>query len=829
MTSQFAKFHRRLAEVRKGTEFLNQDIENLDKRLLQSFFLSEANKRAIREEIVKNTAQSLHFLREYITVCGRLEQNGKPLLPAGKANIKLTCENGSNYERVPPMNIRDIMRMEVFKLNEGILVAYGRKSLESIWFKLRSKDKTLLGPDFVAPGEAYAAISEFREKLSGRMDLPQAEREERAADLARMEEILRETQKIKGGLLSAMDPAAKSRSDRLIEKIEKEVEGIKEAYRADAKGVLEEFKAVLDSPMPFAANRDWPLTQGQAQIIAQVIATHGGRKEIDALGQFIESYSQELDRNTVPAPLQPQLSEFLRLAKIASLYTIAKVSTYSEADGGKASTEQLSLRLQEINQCISNISRHAESLEALNRKFDSGRLAADRPVDGFSAVWEMGSRRKAIWQELETLKNALNMLCTKKKDEQGGRDEYDRLAVMIPVTAAQNFTRVTQAEAELWRGLLEKCRPLLRRYLAEDSRNIEHGVERFAAKARAGRAHQQKAGKRGLKDIVGEHEERILALLESLEKADPMRKKAIYEIFNDTKSHLLYKMGGAQILCPRLEFHLTPERLLIESREGGELLARLTALNSELFGLFDKYRMSDVVLAHLDRFNHFEPNAMDSNPDYGKLVTSRSQGRDLELPYRHYVEPVDGADRVNVTINTARVGHSTYLPDAAPDYSPDQFDARTIDEILYGSKQPLPDYLSSISSACPRASASAKCAYDAVASAYIGNSGDFLHIRAMLEDRNTYEFLASFALKQRMLNGAVFIPKKGEIGYNDPLRLDGENGLMQAAGLDAEKIEYYCGRVEWYLKLTPARIMLHAAHSRKWEWAMECASRIAGL
>jgi len=829
MTSKFAQFHRNLVEVRKGTHFHKQDIYSLDDKLLHSYLLNLKNKDEIRLEIAKNTAQTLYFVRSYLSECGRLEQLGKQLIPEGKSNILLTCENGSNFERVPLLNTRDIMRMEVFKRGDGTLVVYGRKSLESFWFKLRSKDKTMLSPEYIPPDEAFAELAALREKLAGRMDLSPAERQERAADLARIEEILRQAQKTDDELRSGLDVQAQGRASKLVRKIESEVHDIKKAFKSDAAGVLSELDGLASAPLPHQANTAWPLDKAKATVIARVLEMHGGKGEHEALDEFITRYSDELNRNTVPAQLQPQMSEFLRLAKIAALYTIAKVSAYSnDSIGADEKAGTMGLRLREITQCVESISASAARLEELDGMFDSGRLSAgkDRAV-AFAAVWEMGSLRKKIWQDLNNMKYSLKMLCTRKKNEQDGRDEYDLLSIMIPIAAAQNFARITKAEADLWKSFMDRCKPTIRRYLAEDSRNIEREIDHFMANAREGKLHQKKEANRGLKDVIYEHDIKILELLDQLRKADSMLAAALYEVFNDTKAHVLYKRGGAQILCPSLKFHLPPERQLIESAPEDARLAGMIARNSEFFGLAGKYGMSEVILQHLDFFNHFEPNALDSNPDYRKLVTAHSQGKDHVLPYRHYVEPHDGTNRVKIAVNAARMSHETYLPDSVPGYSPDQFDERTIDEILYGTKQPLQEYLSTIRPGRDKSDDSAKGAYDAIAGAYLESRADFLHIREMLENPNTYEFLASFSLKQRMLNGAIFIPKEGGIGYNDPLRVDGTNNLLETAGLTPEMAEYYRGRVDWYLKLSPARIMLHAMHSRKWEWAMECAEKIA--
>ena len=828
MSSHLSKFHQRLAEVRKGTAFLGQDIEALDSRLLHSYLLVEKNKLAIRFSIALNTAQSLHFLRSYFAECGRLEQQGKQLLPAGKFNIKLVCENGSNFKSVPLMNIRDLLRMEVFDRSDGKLVVYGRKSLESIWFKMHAKDKVLASPDYVQPEEAYAELGALREALSGRMDLPQEERNGRLRDLGRIEEILRETEGTRKKL-EGNDILQASRAAKTIGKIEADVKAIKDAHLADAKSGLDELKRLSDAGMPHIANKAWPLTAEQAEVFAQIICTHGSKRERGALEGFVASYSDEINRNTVPAPMQPKLSEFLKLAKIAAHYTIAKSLSHANGgDDGKA--ESMGLRLREITQCVEAISAATARLEELDLKFDSGRLSASKNLpEAFAAVWEMGVKRRQIWLELERMKTSLAMLCTVKKGEQDGRGEFDRLSVVIPIAAAQNFTRITRAEADLWKSLMDCCKPLMKRYLSEHSRDIERGINTFISKAKEGHAQPQKKSKRGLKEIVSEHDLAILGLIDDLAKLSPMLNKTLYEIFNDTKSHLLYKLGGVQILCPDLRFHLTPERLLIETDPGSPDLLRLHKLNAELFGLLDKHGLPGLVLEQLDRFNHFEPNALDSNPDYRKLVTGHSQGKEIELPYTHCVEPFDGGERIKIIANASRVGHEAYLPNAVPGYSPDQFEERTMDEILYGTKQPLLEYLFALHPWRQREDASALGAYTTIYSTFMNraNQEDFLHIREMLQRPETHEFLASFSLKRRMINGAIFIPGKGPMAFNDPLRIEGRNDLLEAAGLPPEKAEYYRGKVDWYLKLTPARIMLHSMHSRKWGWALECAKKIA--
>ncbi|MFA6907791.1 MAG: hypothetical protein WC263_03100 [Candidatus Micrarchaeia archaeon] len=904
-------FHRKIALLAKGELWSEQSkpgsiawqrrtSEDItDRMLLQSYFIRESGKTEIRSEIVKNTSQLLCFVKETVSAMGRKEQ----LLGGGKYKISLACENGSNFSHCSPvLTLSDRVRMEVFERPDGTLVAYGAKPLEATFAKcLRIGGYVPLpAPEYIPPEEAFGRLERLKQHLEGRVDLGAAGKNERAADLAALERVLRSTQRIR-----AEEYAEGSDGGRRADKEMKEVEGlvskIKAANERNASQASAEFSRIYDSAMPYSSNKEWKLEPADAELLAQMIDQHGSRAAKESLAAFIGAYSDELEKNMQAAPLQPQLSDFLRLAKIAVFYAVSKATGENAPDGKIAS---MSDQLIELNGCISRITLLASELEGLNFAFDSGRISAKRDkAEAFKAICEICGKRKDIYNELERMKAGLGSLPYSLSDkslpkpERKMNDYMRKLSAVIPMTAAHNFVRTSKGEAALWKGFLAAHSALLRSSSAEHYPKIAASIGGFAKAIDDERAPCGITGERGIKMVLRTYEKEIIRHVKSMEKYAPARASALRGMLDDTASHLLYKLGGVQVLSASLGFHITAERILIEkpAAGGSAPLLGLVGQNRQLFSILDKYGMTEQVLEHIDRFNHFEPNALDSDPDFEKLVESGSTGRVLNISYSHYAGFADGQNgagaiftsmknqdsfmgglfdhglypdlseaelakivnldygdkayldyegkrycveakpdglklypqQLKIAVVSKKFAHTLKLPNGIPDYADSEFDDHSTDEILFGAKEPLDSYLSGLGGAYGAGAKSLEAAYATLAGAYLGNISEYNHLRRMMADDGTYEFLASFALKQRKLNGAIFISKSGEITYNDPSRLGGVNNLLKGAGMSDEQMEYYLGRVGWYLKLSPARIMLHAMHSRKVEWALECAEKIA--
>ena len=901
-------FHAMLGQIRTGDHWSQGNVawqrktinDFAENAILQAYFMQERGKTAIRSQLVTNTTHMLHFVKAMVSEMGRLEQSGKEMLDDGKFNLGLKCSNGSNFEYCSPvLSLNDRARMQVFERPDGLLVAYGVKPLETTFTKcLRAGGYVpLASPKYLPPGDVLKGIAKLRQHLEGRMDLGQGERTRRLADLDAISDVLETTKTMRSDEYAEGNDHG--RADKETRKIAQLVSKIKTAIQDDAEQTGRDFAKIFDASLPYSSNTAWSLTTGEADLIARALDTHGTKDTRNDFASFIKAYSDELGKTMQAAPLQPQMSDFLKLSKIAILYSVSK-ATGENAPESKLSS--MNAQLIELNRCITRIVAISNELEALHFSFNTGKISAKHDKAGaFKAICEICEKRRSLCDELDKMKNGLGRLSympydKSLPDEENRVNEYIRkLSAVIPMTAVHNFVRTSKEEARLWKGFLAANDSLLRKWASmtyptasSKIRKFVGAVEKEPPICAAGKA-------RSVKTTVREYQKEILERIKNMEKYAPNRAGAIRSMFDDTASHLLYKQGGVQVLCDSLEFHITAERLLMEKKDASGKLEELVGKNRLLFSLLDKYGMAGKVLEHIDRFNHFEPNALDSNPDFEKLVESGSRGHNMDIAYSYYadfssgpngsgqvftsdktpeaflsmlqkhkitpelseaelekianlhygdkyyldyggkrycVEPKpDGLklypEKLKITTASQKFALNVELPLSAPEYSDSEFDDHSIDEIMFGAKEPLDIYLSKLGGAYGPGGKTLECAYDAISGVYLRHGKDFDHLKDMMADPSSNEFLASFALKQRKLNGAVFVPNKGEISYNDPSRLGGTNNLLEGAGFSAEQIEYYTGRVNWYLQLSPARIMMQAMHSRKWEWALECAERIA--
>lgn len=845
MTLQYHKFEQKIkrfmhfgheADLLENKPIPNRAAEQV---YLQASLLSQTEKSQLRSEIVNSTYQRLYFLREFLLGQARQEQNGKPTLNGGKFNVKLVPypENGGIYEYcAKSLDMRDIIRYEVIPRGDGLLVAYGHKTLEATFAKLIRAGGyvSLESPKYIPPRQVLAEIDRLKVHLAGRVDdeLTIDERQERLKDLDAIKAVLEETLRIQDSLVDRA-PLQKN-----LAKIDSTIEKMKNAESRENDTVLKCFSENFE----YTSSKKWPVPSKSTDVLigilqkneARINAADEARKKnprLPKLGMskagmssFLESYKQELLKNVGTAYCQPESVLLISLFIRSLQFSMAK-AIEQRVPEDRINTASLALGL--LQERITEIRRLTRQMNAILKDMEAGRISPrGNAAVMFAAICQIGELRKQLAYQLE---NA-------KKEAKGVVfDGFDSNSGVILTTLEHNVLRTSKGEADLWKRFLDDNERIFAESLGSGYANIRNSISAFVAQAQQDAAKKREYGdtspsRRAPKDEMALLETGLYELMRATKAHSPEIESILLEVFSDSKSHLLYKLGGTRTLCSSIEYYLNSERLLAAGKGGAELRG-LVEKNGRLFSIFDKYGLKEGILEHLDKFNYIESNALDSDTDAGKLLRLKSKGESVTVNYGVDVEMNAGrAYSFKMTVSSKQYNGSFQLPAIKAKESDNLLFEKPFDEVLFGKKEELGAFFQAADptyDAEQREASRLERIYGILSLSYLDKSRQFEGMKAKMRDVNSDEYLLSFAGKQRVLNGVMFIPKKGEMKVNDPIRIGEANNLSEAAGRSPEEVEAIQKNIQEYLHLMPQRLMFNEANSKKWEWALECAERIA--
>ncbi|VVC00918.1 Uncharacterised protein [uncultured archaeon] len=733
--------------------------------------------------------------------------------------------------------MRDLVRYEVIPRKDGVLVAYGHKTLEATFAKIMRAGGyvSLESPQYIAPEEAIARMDQAIAYLNARIDfeVPE-EKEERMADLQKIRSVLAETLRMKNSMLG-------SEHQKTLAKINAVLGKMRELEIRENETALECFSEDFE----YKSSKSWPMEAGIAPAIVGILqkmeaksagAQGNGKKKRQArpcmpkeeFSEFLDSYRLELSRNVGTARLQPDstmlISMFIKSLQIAMAKT-------AESELAEQKLNSTALMLPGLQKRIANIHQMIMRINGLLDDMEAGAISAGKsPSRMFQVICEIGETRKSLAYELANLKSESKPVAF---------DKFDRnSAAVILTTLEHNLLSTSKGEADLWRRFLEANGKGLSESLVGAYPRIKSGVEKFISQAEADASKKRCYGdtappRRAPKDEMALLETELYELMKGMRVHGVDADKVLLEIFFESKSHLLYKLGGTRTLCGNIGYYLNPERLLAASGRQEEL-SGLLQQNREMFSLFEKYMPRETVLDHLDKFNYTESNALDSDTDAEKLLRLKSKGDNVQVNYSVDTAPAaaGGGYERKATFTSKQYSGSLGLSSIKANASDNLLFDKHFDEVLFCKKEEISAFLHAIDPSGmrgPKGSVDLGRIYGTLSIPCTGKAEWFEAMRAKMKDANSDEYLLSFANKARVLNGAIFIPRKGEIRVNDPIRLGGKNDLAQALGIPQEEAEAKMRDIQEYLRLMPARLMFHEANSRKWEWALQCAEFIAVL
>lgn len=780
--------------------------------------------------------EELEFLRSIFQ-----EACANRRLVDGQFKVSARPATGAAFDAVPPLSIADLLRAEVISRRDGTLVVYGVKSSESILAKqiMESGGEPAFRPTYVPHGDAISSAQELREHLQGRVDLGEEEKKQRLADLDELIGILSESRKVSK---SYYDPDA-SKEDRnaakLILKIEKCMARLEEARGKEAKSLAE-----YDFKPEYSSSKDWPVKPETAEYLAHIIAKSNGTAQQE-FSEFLRKYADALRFNVGVETLQfsqsQQMLLLTRAFKLSMLKAIERGAGEQQLNSMELAQRELAADLHEIFSTLAKIDRVLDHLTSIP-------IVPKGNASTFREICRIGDQRRVLFHRLESAMNKVRVAAF---------GDYAGLSALIVASMAHNLVRTTNREAELWGEFLSHHGSFLEEKLLGFS-SISARIMEFSSSvaADAKRASAKPSGKRNIKLEASQLEEEILEGIQSLAKHSMAASLVLRSAFASSKSHMFYKFGGTRCMAGSMEYYFTDERFLLSKGANWPKLGEAVGRSSRLFALMDKYGLAEEVLSFMDRFNHFEPNAIDSEPKLGELIAGKSTTRKIDVDYRKDVD-VSGQGnggplrrKITASSDNPKFSRTFELPkhsSMAGNAQPQ----KSFEEVLFGRKEPLEDFLLTLDPDYDGAPSAAK-AYSIVASSYVGQRGNFLDLREKMNDRNSDEYLLSF--RQRQINGLFFISRDGKAYEIEPSVVGAKNeiaemlvqrkvqerlGAAQAEGsLDesaAQKIESEVRAeieqkqkdVQWYFYQLIARSIFNNVSYEKWRFALQCAERIA--